>query len=101
MQSKLFRTPAGVITPPLLRIASRLDLKIILWAHRFYDALWTLEPKHIKHKIDYFKNGEIILLHDRQRLRNRKKFIGSLKILLETMSQKQFAMAPIIEQEIK
>jgi peptidoglycan-N-acetylglucosamine deacetylase len=78
----IFRPPAGILTPPLLRAAQQSDIKLILWNYRFYDSIFSLTEKKIHSYLKKIQPGDIVLLHDRQKPNNSPLFLKSLDQLL-------------------
>lgn len=79
----IFRPPAGVLTPPLVAAATELQIPLLLWNHRFFDSVspWS-EEKSIK-SLQSFRSGDIVLLHDWQRQKNRDIFLRTLHLYLQ------------------
>ena len=90
-----FRPPAGIRTPPLARVCRDLDEPIILWSTRYYDAVrpWT-QAAALK-KMQGFSNGDIVLLHDRQRLKNFGVFQQTLDWFIERLKKDGFQLPPL------
>lgn len=99
-ESYFFRPPAGVINPPLLKAAQRLKVPLLLWNQRFYDSLFRLTKSKIDQKIKNFSAGDIILLHDRQKMKNRSDFISSLEYLILNLKEKNLKISAISKSEI-
>lgn len=97
--SSVFRPPAGVLTPPLIQAAQELNIHLLLWNHRFYDALWPFYQWHCQWRLTQMKSGDIILLHDKQKTSNYQKFMSTLTFLLESLSQRQFRLSSLNEKE--
>lgn len=99
-KSLVFRPPAGVLTPPLLQIAQDLDIKLVLWSHRFYDSVWPFYQWHCKSQLPYLKRGDIVLLHDWQKKYLQSTFLKTFNFFLESLEQKKFLMNSISESEL-
>ncbi len=91
--SKIFRPPAGVITPPLVRAAEKLGLQLILWNHRFFDTtmIWTL--KKANRALNKLTAGDIILLHDKQKASHHKQFLLTLRHFICEAHRKNFVFS--------
>lgn len=83
-----FRPPAGIITPPLIKAANALNIPLILWRHRFFDSLFKINKKKLINSVQNYENGDIFLLHDRQKEHNRKDFLIKVELLLNELSKK-------------
>jgi peptidoglycan/xylan/chitin deacetylase (PgdA/CDA1 family) len=93
--SKIFRPPAGVITPPLLSAASELNVKLLLWNHRFYDKTCELTKKKCQKSLNKIKKGDILLLHDAQKQKNLENFLKTLEWFLSELSAKKFILSQL------
>lgn len=73
-----WRSPAGIQTPPLHSVLKELDVPLIHWDTRFYDAVkpWTWDKA--ERSLTRVKPGSIILLHDKQRQEHRSVFLSTL-----------------------
>lgn len=78
-----FRPPAGVRTPELAWALRELKLPLVLWRKRFYDSTIRLTPARATRSLEDTPSGSIVLLHDRQRHRNRGSFLLALDAYLE------------------
>lgn len=100
---KVFRPPAGVLTPPLLKAAQRLKVPLILWNHRFYDSVFSWNQVKAQKSIKRLAGGDIILLHDAQKQRHRNIFLKTLSYYLQTLRSEGFQCIAIshfhIDQE--
>ncbi len=81
-----FRPPAGVITPELLRALTDLQLPLWLWRHRFFDSLFAWKESAAKKTLARLQTGDILLLHDKQKPRNRQEFRQTLQRFLTASS---------------
>jgi len=97
---KVFRPPAGILTPPLLEAATELNIPLILWNHRFYDAVWGLSEKKLLKSVPKLKEGDIVLLHDRQSAKKRPIFLSALKTYIRTMKAQDFIGTSLSEDVI-
>ncbi len=93
-----FRSPAGVITPPLTRAIEELDIAWIHWSQRFFDTnipiAWTLNFRK-------FKPGDIVLLHDKQKESRRKAYKRDLSMLMTRLLDKGFDFRALHEEEFR
>lgn len=73
-----FRPPAGVLTPKLYQVLQDINMPLVLWKIRFFDAVlpWT-SAKALK-SLKRTQSGDIILLHDRQKPARLAAFIQTL-----------------------
>lgn len=85
-----FRPPAGVITPALIKAARRLNLPLVLWNERFYDAVlpWTFAKASESAK--RLKPGSIVLLHDRQSPAQADRFCQILSSYITRLKDRGF-----------
>ncbi len=88
----IFRPPAGITTPPLIRACVHHNIRIILWSQRFYDSIWPLSIRKITKYLDKAKAGDIILLHDDQSKGNQKIFLESLEHLITGLLRQGFQL---------
>ncbi len=78
-----FRSPAGVITPPLRNILQGEGIPLILWNTRFYDAVFPWRTPRALGSLRNTRRGSVVLLHDRQRDESRRKeFLATLNAYL-------------------
>lgn len=96
-----FRPPVGIRTPELRFATEKLGIPIILWNHRFYDSLFLLKKKRIESFLNRAEDGNIVLLHENQRNRNRRKFLENLHYLLEQGRQRGFKFEAITKEITK
>lgn len=82
-----FRSPAGVVTPPLTQAIQDLEIPWIHWNQRFFDTSFPLRWMASWYTAS---RGDIVLLHDKQRQVYRKKFLTSLRALLVPLKDKGF-----------
>ena len=87
VKTEAFRSPAGVVTPPLTQAIQELEIPWVHWNTRFFDTSfplratsWTYNPS----------KGDILLLHDRQRDWFRPLFLDSLKEFIVKIKDKGF-----------
>ncbi len=92
-----FRSPAGVVTPPLMRVMSELSLPWVHWNKRFFD---TNLPFSWTQSFYNFQSGDIVLLHDRQKTAFQKGFLKGLEQFLARGSEKGFTFSAITKERI-
>ncbi len=92
-----FRSPAGVVTPPLKRVMSELSLPWVHWNKRFFD---TNLPFSWTQAFYNFHSGDIVLLHDRQKAAFQKGFLKGLEKFLARGSEKGFTFSAITKERI-
>ncbi|MBC7741436.1 MAG: polysaccharide deacetylase family protein [Bdellovibrionaceae bacterium] len=95
-----FRPPAGVLNPPLLRAAQRIKLPLILWSYRYFDSVWSLTSRKIHRSLKRLKSGDIVLLHDEQKIKNQKIFLKSLEELLQGLALAQLKVRALSNSDI-
>lgn len=100
LKLKAFRPPAGILNPPIIKAALVLKVPLILWSHRFFDTVFQLTPKKIENTFPKIISGDIILLHDRQKLKNRTQFLLSLELLMVKLKEAHFQIAALTEADI-
>ena len=61
-----FRPPNGIVTPKLVSVLEELQIPLVLWNQRYYDAIIPWTKKRALQLIPNFTPGSVILLHDRQ-----------------------------------
>lgn len=91
MESVGFRPPAGICTPPLQRALDQLKIPLILWKRRFYDSVFSWTPEKALKSLEKTEGGDIILLHDRQRPKNREIFLKTLEVYIDQAKVKGFS----------
>lgn len=88
-----FRPPAGVRTPPLRRAVRSLGMPMILWNTRFYDSVRPWRESAAAASLARAKNGDIVLLHDRQTDANRRVFLKTLEFYIGEARRRGFRFA--------
>ncbi len=87
-----FRSPAGIVTPPLKQAMGEISLPWVHWSRRFFDTnvplAWTLPWCE-------FKRGDIVLLHDSQKSLLQSSFLKSLEGLVGKLRDKGFDIHPL------
>lgn len=79
---RAFRSPAGVQTPELRKALSNLNLPLVHWNRRYFDAVIPFTSKRAHRAGREVQSGDIILLHDIPR-RNSKQFTLALDALYQ------------------
>ncbi len=78
-----FRPPAGILTPPLMRVLDELEIPVFLWSKRFYDAVLPLSRVQVLRSLESSSSGEIVLLHDSHRARDLEVFLDILRTYIQ------------------
>ncbi len=91
-----FRSPAGIVTPPLKEAMQELNVPWVHWSQRFFDTnvplSWMLPWSRIT-------QGDIILLHDRQKKTLKASFLKSLAGMLTDLQDKGFDFPPLSKEK--
>lgn len=95
-----FRPPAGVVTPVLRRALAELEMPLILWQKRFYDAIIPLKSTRLLGSLEKTPEGSIILLHDRQKSQNLPDFLNALSHYINRAREKNWDFAAIKKESI-
>ncbi len=95
-----FRPPAGILTPPLLKVAKDLNLPLVLWNQRFFDSLQQLTISKVSERISNIRAGDIILLHDHQKKNNGESFLLAFEYLVQELQNKKFKLCSIAESDV-
>lgn len=102
---KVFRPPAGILTPPLLTAAKAQKVPLVLWNHRFFDTAHAWTAKRAAPSLARIQNGDIVLLHDRQRADREIIFIETLTTYLQNLKDRGYVCKPlnnkILEAEVQ
>ncbi len=95
-----FRSPAGVRTPPLRSVLSRLKIPLIHWSSRFYDTQreWTV-PKAERALSSAF-DGQIVLLHDVCRGQGDSDFLATLDHYLTKAQANGFTLCKLTHADV-
>ena len=96
-----YRSPAGVITPPLLIACEHLEMPIIHWRHRGFDAVFKFSNERAVRINISMHAGDIILLHDLQKERNRAQFLKSLKYFAGLARESKVQLAGLNQMEVR
>ena len=94
-QSVGFRPPAGVRTPELGWALRDLDIPLVLWKVRFFDAVVPWRPLWALASLQITPPGAIILLHDGQSPGRLPSFLATLEAYLEAARQRGFTFAAL------
>lgn len=98
---KVFRPPAGILTPPLIRAASALEIPLVLWSHRFFDSTRAWTEKRALRNAQCLQAGDIVLLHDRQKARRRDLFLLTLNKYLQAMQHRGYSWMCLSDSILK
>lgn len=90
-----FRSPAGVVTPPLTRALAELNIPLIHWNRRFFD---TSVPIGWMKSFHSYEAGDILLLHDKQRPWLRNNFYKNLPRLMDQLGHKGFDFSALSKE---
>lgn len=90
-----FRPPAGVRTPELHWALDQLGVPLVLWSQRFFDTALPFSVARAERAAQRAQAGDIVLLHDRQRERNRDTFLAALKHYLAALKGRGFQLAAL------
>ena len=83
-----FRSPAGIVTPPLKNVMEELDIAWVHWNRRFFDSQISLSWMLNFYS---YQSGDILLLHDHQNPRRQLNFIENLRNLLQIIQPLEMA----------
>lgn len=89
-----FRPPAGVCTPPLRDVLCHLDIPLILWDRRFFDAVFPWGKGRAGRAAARVDPGSIVLLHDSHRGLRADRFLESLDLFLTRMGHPALPLSP-------
>ena len=82
-----FRSPMGIRNPMLDPVIARLGLRYITWTRRGFDTVAGDPATVLERLTRNLSAGDILLLHDRRRTRNRRPLVLEvLPALLEKIS---------------
>lgn len=84
-----FRSPAGVVNPPLRKALG--DEPLVLWNERFYDTVFAWSEKRARRSAESLRPGSIVLLHDRQKATRLPGFCKTLDAYLTALKSRSFA----------
>lgn len=93
-----FRSPAGVVTPPLKQAMTELEIPWVHWSRRYFDTnvplTWTSPWWR-------FQAGDIVLLHDRQSSFLKIHFLMTLVKMLGVLRDKGFDINPLSKEKFQ
>ena len=92
-----FRSPAGVVTPPLKRVMGELSTPWIHWNKRFFDTNLPFSWTQSFHKLN---SGDIVLLHDCQKAALRESFMRGLESLLSQGIEQGLSFQAITKERL-
>ncbi len=90
-----FRPPAGVMTPELGQALTELQMPLLHWQTRFYDTRFLWTENKARASLVRARPGDIILLHDRQKPKNRQTFLKTLEAYIVNAKEKGFEFSQI------
>lgn len=93
-----FRPPAGICTPPLVRLLQQKNEPLVLWTHRFYDAVFEWTRGRAFRAFSSLKAGDIVLLHDRQSAARIDPFCDVLTAWVREARRRGFEFAPLTRE---
>jgi peptidoglycan-N-acetylglucosamine deacetylase len=93
-----FRPPAGIRTPELHWALRKLDISLIYWKIRFFDAVFPWSPARAEASLKRTCSGDIILLHDAQPENRLSRFLKTLSIYIEKAMAMGFKFQPIMRK---
>jgi peptidoglycan/xylan/chitin deacetylase (PgdA/CDA1 family) len=100
IDSKLFRPPYGKITPSLVRKLKK-EYRIILWSWLSYDYDAKVSIDKIIEQANRIQAGDILVLHDNDKLVNRQKdLLPKLIELLKVKKLKSNSLNGIFSPDI-
>jgi peptidoglycan/xylan/chitin deacetylase (PgdA/CDA1 family) len=88
---EFFRAPFGTRNPLLDRTLARLGLRLVSWTRRGYDTVDADAPRVLRRLVDGLAAGDVLLLHDGVRVRERRgepTVLGVLPQLLERLADR-------------
>jgi peptidoglycan/xylan/chitin deacetylase (PgdA/CDA1 family) len=86
-----FRAPFGTRNPLLDRTLARLGLRLVSWTRRGYDTVDADAPRVLRRLADGLAAGDVLLLHDGVRVRERRgapTVLAVLPRLLERLAER-------------
>lgn len=95
-----FRSPAGVRTPHLKKALNLLGVPWIHWTHRFYDTQFAFTEARFGKRVNQVQSGDIILLHDRQKIKFEKVFLRNLSLFIKQLQDKGFDFQALTVERI-
>lgn len=90
IQTVGFRPPAGVRTPELAGALKQLQIPLILWNKRFFDAHLPLNKTQALRSLSKTASGSIILLHDSQAIHRIAGFVNTLSLYIDQAKSQGF-----------
>jgi peptidoglycan/xylan/chitin deacetylase (PgdA/CDA1 family) len=95
-----FRPPAGILTPPLIRVLREKHEPLILWNERFYDAVFTWTEARASRSARKLKPGSIVLLHDRQTPERVAGFCATLESYIAKLKERGLKLRALSKTEL-
>ena len=87
-----FRSPAGIWTPPLNSVLSELQIPLIYWNMRFYDAVFSWTEAKAQRALAKIEAESIVLLHDHQPEKRRQMFLKTFDYFLREVKKRGFTL---------
>lgn len=89
-----FRPPYGTFSPRLIKVCTKLNLRIVMWSFMTYDFDMKVSSQSILKLIsDSVKNGDIIILHDGHI--NSHRTIEILEYIIVMLKEKDLKLISI------
>lgn len=96
-----FRSPAGVVTPPLLWALRSLEIPLVHWSERFYDTRFRWTEKKALRSIMRAWDGDIVLLHDRQSPKALPQFCATLEKYIVAARARGIRFCPVPSDPVR
>lgn len=93
-----FRPPAGIINRHVQRAAQELEMPLILWNERFFDAVVPWNPRRAEASAARLRGGSIVLLHDRQRPGRVTGFCKTLSSYIDQLQARGFRLSALARE---
>jgi len=94
-----FRSPAGVLTPPLQSVLKSLGIPLIHWNRRFFDTVRVFDGRKAEKAAREMSGGDILLFHDGN-CPDPKRFLEGIRTLLRQGAARGLEFRGISEPEI-
>jgi len=95
---RYFRAPVGMRNPWLQPVLSSLDLTLVSWTRRGYDAVFGDPEKIVRRLSKNLRGGDILLLHDGSSARDRNgrpAVLEALPKLLDEVARRSLIPVPL------
>ena len=93
-----FRPPAGILTPPLLKVLKSRGEPLVMWSERFYDAVFEWTEEKAERSARTLEPGSIVLLHDRQRAERVTAFCTVLDGYIQKLKARGFELRALTRE---